>query len=324
MWPASWSIATPVAAVASCARGLVEQRDRALGEPGVPGGLGGVQQQSRAPLVVGGEPRRALERAPAAVAYALRSRLADARLLERRRGRVVGPDRGGGEVPGAPVDVSVGQRGGERPVGVAPLVERTRRRRSPTGRAGGGTRPSPARSVTSPAASAAASAARSIPSRCGRALEHRQIAAVAGRGEHQRAPGGVVELVDAAQERARDPRGDEHRGALGRERELLRRRRRARAAPAGCRRWRRAAARPPRRGSPRSSAAASSLRQPADPHASAGRRRRAATARPRARRSAPRSDRPPAGGRRTAAPARSSRRASGRRRPAPRPGSCSA
>ena len=63
------------------------------------------------------------------------------------------------------------------------------------------------------------------PEAVGGAFEHRQIAAVAGGGEHQCAAGGFVEQANSPHERARDACGDKHRGTFGRERELVRVRR---------------------------------------------------------------------------------------------------
>ena len=101
--------------------GLLEQRTGTFGQTGVPRGLGCVQQEPGTPLVVGGQPRRPLERrrrgrVRAAIAAP------DAGLLERGRRRVVRADSGRGQVPGAAIDVPVGQRSGERPVGIAPLL----------------------------------------------------------------------------------------------------------------------------------------------------------------------------------------------------------
>ncbi len=105
--------------------GLLEQRAGTFGKAGVPRGLGCLQQQPGAPLAVGGEPRRPLERrrrgrvrAPIAAA--------DPGLLERRRRRVVRADGGRGQVPGAAIDVPVGQRSGQRAVRVAALLGRSR------------------------------------------------------------------------------------------------------------------------------------------------------------------------------------------------------
>ena len=55
---------------------------------------------------------------------------------------------------------------------------------------------------------------------CG-ALEHRQIAAVAGGGEHQRAAGRLVENPYPPHERARDSCGYKHRGTFGSECEFV-------------------------------------------------------------------------------------------------------
>ena len=236
---------TPVAGSGAHPRASSSNCAGAVDEPGVPGGLGRLEQQPRAPFAVGREPRRPLERGRrgrvrAAVAAA------DAGLLERRRRRLVGADRRRGQMPGPPVDVPVGQRRRERPVRVAPLIRRgagvdrragQRMAKLDRARRGGS---------TSPALSATRERRRGRRSRRSRgALEHRQIAAVAGRHEHERVTGGVVELVDTPQERARDPRGDQDRGAFGREREVAGVGvGAARSARAGCRRSRRAGARP--------------------------------------------------------------------------------
>ena len=292
-------------------------------KPRVPSRLRGVEQQPRAAFVSPAASRAARSNAAAAVAYELRSRLADPGLLERRRRRARrcrSPPP-----PGATHDGRRRGRAGRprAPGGRRAAARRTRRRTSPTGRADAGTRPLRSRSVISPAPSAAASASRSSPSRraARSSIGRSPLSLVAART--QRRPRGLVEVVEAAQERARDPRGHQDRGSFGRELEVLR---------VGCELDQRQRV----AGGRAVEAVGDGGREPCEQHrrlvagqtpetqSSADRRRRGARRRPRAPRSGPRSDRPPAAGTRTAAPARSSRRPSGRRRSAPRPGPRSA
>ena len=227
---------------------LVEQRHGAVGEPGEPGRLGRLPQQPRAPLGVGREPPGALERRRRGrVGAALAA--ARAGLRERRRRRVVRADRRGGEVPGAPVDVAIGQRGGERPVRLAALRG---------GRVGVDRRAGERMAELDRARAAARRGPRSRrrPARRRRSRARpRRARAAAGRrcrsSPRARARAGRARRAGrpAARTRARSAPGS----GPGRPRERTRaraRRTRARAAPAGCRRSRRAAAAPRRAPAP--------------------------------------------------------------------------
>ena len=110
------------------------------GPPSQAASAGRVEQARRAAPSSGARRGRALERRRRdRVGAALAG--PGARLLERRGRGVVGADGRRREVPRAPVDVAVGQRVGERAVRLAALGRRGPRRRSPSARAGGGTRP---------------------------------------------------------------------------------------------------------------------------------------------------------------------------------------
>ena len=186
----------------------------------MPGAFGGVQEQSRPPLFIGREPGGPLKRACRGGISAARA-APSARLLERGRGRLVDSDGGGREVPGTPVDVSVGQGLGKRPMGLASLpsgrvgIDRRARERvaeldrpGPHGDQAGGLGRGQDRQVD--------------PQPGGRALEHRHIAALAGRREHQGAAGRRIEFLDPAQEGARDSRRNDDGRARGSELELVR------------------------------------------------------------------------------------------------------
>ena len=219
MWPRELIDLDQRHRVAGRRASLAEQRDGAVSEAGEPSRLGRLPQQPGAPLAVGGEPpgpleRRGRGRVRAAVPAA------GACLLERRRRCFVRAGRRGGEMPGAAVDVPVGQGGGERPVRVAALAG---------GRIGVDRRPGQrmaelhhARVQRDQPCALRGGKRRQVDPEPGRGpLQRRQIAGVAGRGQDQGLPGGLVEQAGSLQERARDPGGDKDGGAFGSERQLV-------------------------------------------------------------------------------------------------------
>ena len=212
-----------------------------------------------------GAPRRrkppgALERG-AAAAYALRSRARAPACSSAADAGVVGADRGGREMPGAAVDISIGKRPGQRRCASRRSAP-ARRRRSPTARAGGGTRRRPRRSDTSPALSAAPAPTGRCPARAAARASTPSSPRVARRRQHQRAPRAARRAAAARFRNARVIRAETSTGAPSEATRARRRRRPARAAPAGCRRSPRAAAAPPPAPAPSSSSAASSLLSP--------------------------------------------------------------
>ena len=107
-------------------------------------------------------------------------------------------------MPRAAVDVAVGERAGESAVRLPALLRRGASRRSPSARAGGGTRPIRRSAATRPARSAPASADSSTPSASAARSSSGEVAAVARGREDQGAPLGLVEPPDPPQERPRD------------------------------------------------------------------------------------------------------------------------
>ena len=194
----------------------------------------------RAPLRIGRAAPRARTRPPRSRRRCDRALRAPA-CSSAADGRLVGSDRRGGQVPGAAVDVAVGQGGGERAVRLAALrggrvgvdrrahqrmaeLDRAGAERHQAGALGGAQRRDLEPERARPRA-------RAPPDR--RCRWSRPAPAHAARASSSR--------LRPAQERAGDPRRDEHRRALGAS-AVVGRRRRARAAPAGCRRSPRAAA----------------------------------------------------------------------------------
>ncbi len=103
--------------------GLVQQRDRPVGQPGEPARLRRIPEEAAAPAMVRGQPSgpfvcRRGGRVRAAVPAA------GPGLLQGRRRGLVRPGRRRGQMPGAAVHVQVGQGARERPVRVAPLPGR--------------------------------------------------------------------------------------------------------------------------------------------------------------------------------------------------------
>ena len=243
--------------------------------------------------------------APAALAYALRSRARAPACSSAAAAASSVTDRRGGEMPRPPVDVAVGQSGGKRAVRRAPFLGRrlrvdrgarqhvpeldrarraakrglhARRRRADPGRARAWRPPARACGRSPVSLAAASSSARRA---AGVELAPR------GAGRRPRSWPGRAPARPPGRTRARRPRSASSSSASG-------------LPPVGaCSRARGVG---PSRGS---SAAAASLRQARRAAASAGRRRRAPRARPREPRSARRSGRPAAAGTRTAAPGRS-------------------
>ncbi len=162
--------------------------------------------------------RPARSNAAAAVAYALRSR-PRAGLLQRGRCGLVRAGRGRGEVPGPAVEVPVGQRRRQRPVRFAALAgRRARVDRRPGQRVAEFHRAGVQRDQPRPLGRGQRPQVDPQPARGPR--DRGQVPGVAGRGQHQRPPGGRAELPGAVQERARDPGGHQQRGAFGRQRQV--------------------------------------------------------------------------------------------------------
>ena len=180
---------------------LLEQCAGAFGKPGVPAGFGGTEQKPGAPFGVGGESRRPARTPPprsrtrsgrgsstpacssAADAASSVPTAAAARCHARRS-----TSRSGSAAASARWAArrsSAGARGVDRRAGQrVPELDQPRLERDQS--TGLGDRQGmeiDSEPVRGP-------------------LEHRQIAAVAGRHQHQRATSGVVEFVHAAQERA--------------------------------------------------------------------------------------------------------------------------
>ena len=169
---------------------------------------------------------------------------ADAGLLERRRRRFVGPDGGRGQVPRAAIDVAVGQRGGERTVGGAALLDRSGGvDRRPGERMAELDRPRPerdaARRPRRPPAWRDRFRAGAPPARASADRRCRWSPPAPGRDERTRRVRRRAAGTHARCARTRAPERPRGR-ARGRAR-----RRRARSARAGCRRWPRAGARRP-------------------------------------------------------------------------------
>ena len=193
--------------------GLVEQRDCAAGQAGQPARFGRLPQQPRADLAVGGEPPGALERGSrgrvrAAIAAAGR------RLGERGRRRFVGADGRRREVPGAAVHIPVGQRGRQRPVRRTPLAggrvgvdRRSGQRMAELHRA----RAEPDQSGVLRGGQAGQVGLEPG----GRPFQRRQVAGIAGGGQHQGLAGGISQPAGAAQEGARDAGRHRYRRAVG-------------------------------------------------------------------------------------------------------------
>ncbi len=202
------------------APGLVEQRERAVGEARVPVRRRGQAEQAPAIGRVGGKPRGALERDGGRRVGAAAAG-AGSRLLERRGGRVVDARRGGRQMPGAAIDVAVGQRRGQRAVDLAP-VPCVRRRVD--GRAGERVAElDRARGQRDDARLLGGDQRRGLDREPGGgSLQQPEVAAVAGRREQQHATLGGGQRAGPPRERAGDPGRDEHRRARGRERERLR------------------------------------------------------------------------------------------------------
>ena len=231
--------------------------------------------------------------------YGLRSRLRTP-LLERGRGRRRRPRRQ--SQPGARHGESTSRSGSARQGHDGrrdARPHRQRPRRSPTGPAGGGrVSTDPGFSVTQARRPRRPRARLDRPRAGPPPLQHRQIAAVAGRGQHQ---GATSAAAVAARRRAAEtrPRSARRRAAgppRARQRDPAPRRRASISAsglPVVAPRSRLAAA----RARPRSNVAASPLVSPGPPASPADRLRRETRDHPRERRSGRRSDRPPAGGR---------------------------
>ena len=179
--------------------GLVEQRHGTVGQPGQPPCPGRLPQQPHPPAAVGGQPPGPLERGGRG-----RVRTAvpgpGARLLQRRRRRLVGARRRGGQVPGAAVHVPVRQGGRERTVRAAPLVG---------GRVGVDRQPGQrmaelhhAREQRDQPHALGVGQRGQVDAEPGRGLlQRRQIGGVAGRGQDQGLLRGLAELARAVQER---------------------------------------------------------------------------------------------------------------------------
>ncbi len=196
-----------------------EQADGPLGLTREPGRLGHLPQQAGAPLDVARQPRGSVKRGGGGRVRAAMP-AAGARLLERCRCGFVCADRRSGEMPGAPVDIAVGQDGGERAMGLAPLLGRGVRIH---GRAHEWMA-----KLDRPPAQREQPRGLGRGERCevnvdrGRgALEHRQLAAVTAGGEDQRSPRSLIECADPSQERARHVGRHEHRRVRGRERQVV-------------------------------------------------------------------------------------------------------
>ena len=102
---------------------LIQQRHGPIGQSAEPGGVGRGIQQPALPGLFGRQQGRALERpgrdlVGAALARALTG------LLQRRRGRVVGAEGGQREMPGPAVGFGVGQGAGQSAVQLPPPVGR--------------------------------------------------------------------------------------------------------------------------------------------------------------------------------------------------------
>ena len=236
-------------ALAGGCAGLVQQRHRPGHGPGVPALPGGGEHQPGAALAVGRQPPGTFERERGGRVRASIAG-ADPGLLERGRRLLVDARGGRGQVPGAAVDVAVGQRGRQRPVHRPALLgaragvdRRARQRMAELDRAG------PHRHE--PGALGGRQRGKLDAQPPCRAFQQCEVAAVAG-GQRAAAP--------AARPRRAHPSGAGTRGRSAPRRgpglplvraRARRRRGRARAARADCRRWRRAAGRRrPARASP--------------------------------------------------------------------------
>jgi hypothetical protein len=107
-----------IGGVALC---LVEQRGRAVPIAGQPGRFAGLEEQLRPGGVGDRQPGAALERRRGDRVRAALSR-AGAGLPQRAAGVVVGADRCGGQVPGAPVELAISESGRQRRVRLAAFL----------------------------------------------------------------------------------------------------------------------------------------------------------------------------------------------------------
>ncbi len=182
---------------------LVDQRRRSVDRPGEPGGVCGLVEQRVAEGVVGRQPSGPLEGSRGRCVRAAPQRALGSLLKSGARGRVRA-DSGRGEVPGTPVCVPVGERArkcGVRPpalLGRGRVVDR---------RAGQGMPElhDPVAESHEPGSFAGCQVGELQTDRACGPRQHRELAAVAGRCEHQRVARALWERCGAVQERFGDP-----------------------------------------------------------------------------------------------------------------------